>query len=526
LRPKLLIAALAVPTGAAAALRIYHLDRGLPGTVYVDAFKFVDEAARMAASGDFAPRHFQYPGLYTNLLAILYALSGAATPYARHLLALTVTALAGVLLVPATYLLARRVCGAAGALLAAGLAAVCPVLLSQSRTPAPDILMALLMTAALYALLAYPPALRSLLAAGAFTGLAMGSKFTGAYLLAWIAAAGWLLAADGERWRWLRSTGLIALVAAASFLLTTPWFLPRLGSYETRLSLELPIQRYGQIGRIQTGYLDYLLSATPTWEQPWLGSSLRANLGLPAVLIGLAALAWGLAGRGGRRVLYLAGYVLLYVVLISGPGHLRAVRFLLPVLPALYVLMGWWLDAVMLRRRSRLRAPIAAAIALLVLAYPATRALRYVAAARLPLTTELAEEWVARSIPAGTKVLLGPFFTDNLRRLPLDAVTLGAPGSRQYRFPEGMGQSPEREPLYSPALLDELRAAGVRYLILNSYFDDALSPVAENLRYFPNSVAAHTAFMERLQRETRLVYTIHGWGDGRLGPDIAVYQLD
>jgi 4-amino-4-deoxy-L-arabinose transferase-like glycosyltransferase len=519
------LAVLTLLTAAAAGLRFYHLDCGLPGTVYVDAFKFVDEAARMAATGDFAPRLYQYPGLYTYLLAILDMFT-AAGPYARHLLALAVAAVAGVALVPATYFLARRMSGAVGGLLAAALVAACPILVTQSRIPAPDILATLFVTVALYHLLGDPPSRRSLIAAGVAGGLAVGSKFTGGFLMAWFALAGWLLSAKGARLEWLRRVTTVALVAVPTFLVTTPWLLPRLGTYVSRFRLELVAQRYGQIGRIQLGYLDYLACRTPNWEQPWLGSSILDSLGILVTVMGLAALAWGISGRGGRRIGFVAGYVIVYVALISAPGHMRAVRFLLPVLPAFYASMGWWLDAIVLPRLPRWRIPIAAAIAVLVVGFPAIRSVRYAAASRQPLTNELAEEWVTRTIPPGTRVFIGPFFTENLERLPLEVGHLNDPGLRQYRLPEDIGPNPERDPLYYPAFVDQLRAGGARYVILNSYFDGGLSPVPENRRYFPRSVAAHEAFMKRLSSEARLVYSVAGWAEGRLGPDIAIYRFD
>ena len=80
-------------------------------------------------------------------------------------------------------------------------------------------------------------------------------------------------------------------------------------------------------------------------------------------------------------------------------------------------------------------------------------------------------------------------------------------------------------PIYSPALLDELRSAGVRHLVLNSWFDGAFAPVEENERYFPVSVAEHAAFRARLEREGELLHRIEGFAAGRIGPDIEVWRL-
>jgi len=57
---------------AAAGARLYKLNFDLPEVVWADSFKFIDQAAGMAARGDFQPSLLQFPGLYPGALAILY----------------------------------------------------------------------------------------------------------------------------------------------------------------------------------------------------------------------------------------------------------------------------------------------------------------------------------------------------------------------------------------------------------------------------------------------------------------------
>jgi hypothetical protein len=85
--------------------------------------------------------------------------------------------------------------------------------------------------------------------------------------------------------------------------------------------------------------------------------------------------------------------------------------------------------------------------------------------------------------------------------------------------------SPERQPIYSADVFEQLRRRGVEWFILNSYFDDAFTPVPENLRFFPRSVREYEAFMNRVRAEAELVHAEIGWADHRLGPDIRVWRL-
>jgi hypothetical protein len=121
---------------------------------------------------------------------------------------------------------------------------------------------------------------------------------------------------------------------------------------------------------------------------------------------------------------------------------------------------------------------------------------------------------------------VSPLFVDDLADLPLDFVGLGPAGFQQYRLPEGKGPSAERSPIYYPALVDRLRRDRVEYLVLNSWFEDAFSPVPENLRWFPRSVESYRAFRERLDQAATLAWQVDGITAGRLGPAISIYRLN
>lgn len=519
------LAGLASVAALAATLRLWRLGHGLPEAPHVDAFKFVGEATRLLASGDWSPELYQHPQLYPRLLAVLSALFGLDHEVGRHLAGRAISAVAGIATVPATWGLGRLVAGPAAAALAALVVALDPGAVTVSRVVAPDALMVALATWALVLLLDPGRRHGAAAAAGVLLGLAVAAKLSALVLLPWLVAAPLVLAQDRRRWRvWLGRAAVGLLAAALAAAAASPHLLLDARDYAGRLRLEAAIQRGGQIGRVQGGPLDLLWSSTPTWEHPWLGTSLGANLGPPAVLLALGGVALLLLGRGGRAGVVVAAVVAVYLAVLIGPGRLKAYRFLLPALPAMAAAAGWAADR-LTARASHWRAPAVAVVIVACAAVPAWRSGRYLAATSRPTSVAVAARWFSEQVPPGTSVFLSPFFVDALARPDLDIVRLPAVGGRQYRLPEGIGPSPERRPIYDAALVDRLAARGVDLVVLSSAFDGAFSPVRENLRYFPRSVAAHAAFRERLAARADLAWSVHGWSAGRLGPDVEVWAM-
>ena len=516
---------LALVLALAAALRFYRLDFDLPEVQYVDGFKFVGQAKRMAESGDMRPTDFQYPGLYVYTLAVLFRVLGVTSSYGQQLAAAAVAAFFGVAVVGATALAAWNIAGTRGLLVASALAATSPTLVTQSRTPAPDTACAFFMTVAIALVANRPVGLSKWIAGGAAVGLAASAKWTGLLAAPLVAVA-----AIATAWREKSPLALLRIASASAaaflvaFLVTTPFFLPLRDQYVSILRFTMDVERAGQIGRVQDGPLDYFVSRTPTWGMPWLGTSLPSDLGWPAFLLSAAGVVGAVAGRFGfAGRLYAAG-VAAYLFTSSGSGWIKAIRFLLPILPLLWAVSGAFVERAVptgLRRRRLVWVAILAAVC----AAPAYRSLTYVVAHRQPSTNALVRDWMRTNVPAGSVVLLGPFFTDDLYQLPFRFKWLKDVGRRQYNLPPDKGLSPERTPIYAPSLIDAFRRAGVQYVVLNSYFDGALSRIPENERFFPRSVASYEAFLTRLRAEAELVHTSTGWQNRRLGPDIDVWRL-
>jgi hypothetical protein len=362
---------------------------------------------------------------------------------------------------------------------------------------------------------------------GTAAGLATSAKWTGLFVLPVMGAA-----AIMSSWRqrsprrviWMTLVGAVGALAA--FFVTNPYFLEMRDPYVKEFQLTMAIQRAGQIGRVQNGPLDYLLSRTPTWETPWVGTSLLSDLGLPGFLLATGGIALAATGRLGFAGGFYAATVLGYLLIVSGSGSVKAIRYLLPVFPFLWAFSGGAAERLLPpRARARRNPALWLAVVVAVVAVPAYHSLEYAVALRQPSTNALVREWMRQNVPKGSVVFLGPFFTNDFRQLPFRFRRLGGAGARQFGFPPEVGPNPERDPLYGPELVDKFRRAGVEYVVLNSYFDGALSRIPENERFFPRSVESYEAFLARLSAEADLVHVRKGWSEHRIGPDIWIWRL-
>jgi 4-amino-4-deoxy-L-arabinose transferase-like glycosyltransferase len=512
-----------------AALRLAWLDCGLPKVQYVDAFKFVGSADAMAQAGNFKPQEFQNPALFASLLAALDRVFHLmASPFAEHLTACFISALSGIALIGLVWRAGRNTLSEASALLAAALAAVSVILVTLSRFPLTDMIVTSFMTAGLICALEENPRPKCVLGAGVFLGLAIATKWTGLYLGGFyvILAAIRILRRKAPL-RELSRLGVALVIAAVVFLVVNPWFISNYAKYAQRLSLEAQIQKYGQIGRIQLGWLDYLISSTPTCEMPWLSTSLLYSMGPALTVAALAGLVLALVRRNPPALALHALYAGIYVALIVGPGRLKAIRFLAPVLPSLFILAAGAVDACGARFPAARRRAVFVVATLLLVTIPFVKSIRYVFAARLPMTPVLAENWIREHLGDETGLCLSPFYLNNLlETLPHKPFIMANMGQRKYRLPDNPAANVELNPFYAPGLLDALRSKGIHYFVCNSWFDSAFLPVPENRRWFSLATTAYAGWRQRLEAEGELVWSVRAKDLGCLGPDIEIWRLD
>ncbi len=520
----------------ASTLRFYRLDYGLPELVFVDAFRLVRDAFRVAFFDSPEPFDVIYPGAFKLLLAGVYRVFGVVTNYWVHQSARLLAATFGLGVMLATYLIARRLGARSGAVVAAGLYGFCVVAVDASRIASTNTLLDLSMTLVLLTLVEResldgadvldteraPLPLKRLWAAGALCGLAMGTKYTGVY--AFFAIGLVALAAairQGAYGRWFLRLSSAGLLAVAVFIATTPWLVTFPERYWRGFVYIYNVQKFGQIGRVQGSYADYMWSSGVTVEQPFVHLSILHNMGPLVLALAFVAVGLALAGRLGRQARWLGFYVTVFVLAVSGPGKVAAARYLLPILPPLFVLCGLALERLV--RVERLRR-VASVLAVAVLALPLLQSAKLTVAASAPITSQLAKEWARKKIPPGTTVFLSPFFTDNLRQLPIQPLGLAA-GGRQYNLPPEVGPNPERDPIYDGRTVARFRGMGARYFVLNSHFEGALYNTENNRRWFPKSVAAYADFRRSLEDKAELVFSIDGANNNLLGPDIRIYRI-
>lgn len=325
-----------------------------------------------------------FPGYPVAVLAArLASAAGATAPYA---------AVVAALLPLAALLLHRGAGGGAGGLLAAGLLALCPLLLREGARPMADGTGTLLLAAALATAVRRDPAALS----GLFMGLAAGARPD---LLPWL-ALGPALALDAPAGRRARTLAWFAAGAAGPLLLALSLAAAGAGGPESLLAEGARFLRghllewgggVGAAAPPAAGRLELLLAP---------GEALGGAGWLRAPGLALLLLLALRAPRRLRRGAVLAGLpYLLWLVLAQNPDQ---PRHALPLLPPLLLLAGGGLV------RLRARAVFSRALVAALLLGAATGALATAQALRHRARPgDLLSAWAARLDPLRVRVYAG-----------------------------------------------------------------------------------------------------------------------
>lgn len=414
--PPLPPAARAVAAGiviAAAALRVWNTDAGIPHALGQDEPQVMNRVSHMMHTGDFNPHFFDWPSLtfYLHLVLACFtflagAMRGAWSTLDQvnapelYLAGRQVTALIGAGTVALTIAVGRR-WGTGIALVAGALMAVVPPHVRESHYVLTDV------PTGFFVLLALLMALRAFerqttaawVWAGLGVGLAASSKYNGSIAIVMPAVA--VIAAGGGVVVIVQRLLLIGGAAAAGFLAGTPYAvldLPKFLSDYSRLAANFARERGGDPG--WSIYLKHLLSA----------------LSWPAFLAALAgavlALRESILGPGRTKSLMLLAFVVTYFVVMARSFQIYG-RYMLPLYPMLAILGAQALFAAVGlasrrprpapdRRRSWLLAP--ALIALL--AVPTYRSIDFNLTMGRPSTIDLALQWFLANAPEGSRVAI------------------------------------------------------------------------------------------------------------------------
>ena len=369
----------------AAALRFLGLGFGLRHPPHSDERVFVESVQAMMAKGDFDHRYYEYPGLvFYLLLPVLAVVPGGDEPgAAAYLAARALVAAFGVVACGLLYLWARALAGERPALVAALLLAVSPVAVETAHTLRPDVVLHAFVILALITFLdsRLASSLRGDVSAGVALGLAGAVKFSAALLIPAYFVARAL--APGRRWLGVLVAGSVAL---SVFLLFTPYAVLHPLAFLQGMQVQVGYH-YDPAARPPVSYGGMLLE--------YLRIAAEA-LGPPAVLLALAG-AW--FGRALWRQTLPSVLLFLVTLLVLASSDVRHERFLLPALPALYLLAGLGAERLASSRALLLALSLAAA------SLPAAASLRYSLALSRPGTRDRLVDWVHAEVPPRSRVL-------------------------------------------------------------------------------------------------------------------------
>ena len=392
-----------------ATLRLWHLDQGIPFATGVDEPQIMNRVVHMMKTGDLNPHFFDYPGLVFAVhlpVACARFLAGAIGQRwssLEHVSAIdfyvwgrVVTAIFGVATILVVHQIGMR-WGARHALLAAGLFAVMPLHVRESRFVLTDVPMTFFVALTLLLSLKAHESRRmsSWVLAGAAAGLATGTKYPGGLTLIFPLLAAWLtyplqpsrLACAGAA----AGAWLVAFLAVAPYtILDLPGFLNGFAALTTA---------YGDRAYAESGFTVYL-------------KHLLLNFRWPAMI----AVAYGF-GLGVIRAVKGPGQVRWTLLLIFPPLFFYTIagrqlifgRYLLPIVPALSVIAACGIiSGVSLLRRFNIpravRTSLIVALTVAVVLPPLLISWGFAAEAGKLSTKGQTYRWLLANVPPGTGI--------------------------------------------------------------------------------------------------------------------------
>lgn len=395
------------------ALRVWHIDYGLPFVYSIDeASHFTNRAVEMFWQ-DLDPGYYQNPAAYTYLvygtlrllygpLGVLFDLSYgnvteqfAKDPNDIWVVARTLAALLGVAGVAATYAAARRLWGVREGLVAAAVLAFAFLAVAYSRVAVTDVgsLTGVALALMWSARAADEGRTRDYVLAGAAAGLAIAFKYTaGLVLLPLAIAAVARLRADGVRP--LAGLALGGGAAALVFVLLNPYLFGSLGDWWRDLRDQADVAASDPKPGQESGSVSYYLDSL-TWGLGWAG--------IAAALAGAVLL---LRRETVRGLVLISMPLALFVYLALQSRYFG--RWLLPAYPALALLAAVAVVRVAEAAPRRWQPAAAAALALAVIAQPLLADLRTARVLGREDTLSQARAWLDETYPPGLRVSIEP----------------------------------------------------------------------------------------------------------------------
>jgi 4-amino-4-deoxy-L-arabinose transferase-like glycosyltransferase len=416
-RPAALLA-LAATVVAAAILRLWGIDYGLPFSYFNDEYHEVLRALQLGSGsfnlhrvgkGGFYYVLFVEYGLYFVWLKASGAVSSAADfardfvrdPSAFYLMGRATAALCGTLTVLVVYGIGRRAYAPGAALMAAAFLAACTLHVDLSHRIGVDVPMTLAVAAALlYALRIAESGRRSdYVVAAILAALATTTKLPGVLTLVPLTIAHVM----NCRGRGVGLRGTLTArplwLAAALFLLVLVATNPGVFVYSNPVALFTAPE-------VPAGEMEEALpavTAAPNLYFFYL-AVIRDALGLPLALLAAAGVALAFWRRTRADVILLSLGLVFYLAISStGSATLYYPRYALPVIVVLVVLAARILQELWESRLPGRRVLLPVAVAILV-AFPLVESVRVNHLFAQEDTRTLAKEWIEGRIPPGTRI--------------------------------------------------------------------------------------------------------------------------
>ncbi|MCC7007867.1 MAG: glycosyltransferase family 39 protein [Acidobacteria bacterium] len=448
-----------------ALVRCLGLAYGLPAVHNPDEVAIMNRAVGLAQT-QFNPRNFLYPSLYFYALFACEALWFVAgrllgmfgslaaferaffvDPTSIYLVGRGLTAACGVLTVWATAHLGARLWDARAGLSAAVLLGLAPLAVTDAHYVKHDVPVTLLIVLAHLALLrawSDPARSRRWILVGLLTGLAMSTHYYAVFVTLPVAIGA--LSAQADRASVaarVRRLLLVGGAAALVFFAGSPFLL-----------LE-PMRALDDISANRAIVIDRLTTSTGAFgaAEYYLGWLARDAAGRLACVLAAGGLIVTLRS-GARTAIVALAFSLAFIAFIA--NTVPASRYLNPVLPFMLLLAG---AAVSWTLRHRRRIWRVAGVALLAGAglEAGWSSVRVGLFFRQADTRTLAQQWIERTLPEGTSILVQPYSVQlRQSRGSLEEALrahLGDPARASVKFTRLLRLDPYPSPAYRTLFL-------------------------------------------------------------------------
>jgi hypothetical protein len=373
-------------------------------------------------------------GIYPSLAAFQQAYSTDLTVFVVLSRLLSVGFDLGTVII--LYKLGSEILDQSAGIVAAGMAALSPILVAQSHLINVDSPLTFFCALSLLFInrIVDDPKRPSYLLAGIGIGLAASSKYNGALLIPVLVLAHIMANQKNSG----RSAGaqfsdllLAVVLSGVVFMACNPFILLDFKEFYADFSFEEMHMGAGHLG------MDPSVS---TWGFYFM-DALPGNLGWGLLAAAAAMFGWSLYAR--KKVWIIASFPLLYLVVIS-TWNMRAERYLLPAVPPTLLLAAVGTVTLATAVAARRRAPgiwplsgivnnemlVTAFLAILLLAQPAAATVAYLKSFSRPDTRMLAKEWISTHTSPGSVVASIPFglvLSDSTRRVfPIPFLAVNA----------------------------------------------------------------------------------------------------